>query len=184
MNESARADSLMPRKTSTGEAAGIEDLIADTLDAMGYRIVRVILGGGTRQLRLQIMVEHTDGRGMNVDHCAEVSRAVEAILDEADPIGGAYDLEVSSPGIDRPLTRPGDFETWAGFQARVEMLEPFGGRRRFKGKLLGIRAGAIRLDVDGTDWALPFAGIEKAKLVLTDDLIAATENENENESTR
>jgi len=164
------------RKTSSGPAARIETLIEPTLTGMGYRIVRTLLSGGQKhETRLQIMVERSDGGGMDVDACAEVSRAVEAILDVEDPIGSQYNLEISSPGIDRPLTRLDDFEVWAGFDARVEMAEPRAGRRRFKGKLLGVTASDVRMDVDGTEWQLPFDDIEKAKLVLTDELIAATQ---------
>lgn len=172
---SAQPETLTRRKTSTGTAAEIEALIEPTLTGMGYRIVRTQLSGGQKhEVRLQVMVERSDGGGMDVDCCAEVSRAVEAILDVEDPIGAAYNLEVSSPGIDRPLTRLADFDTWAGFDARVEMAEPHAGRRRFKGQLLGVSDGNVRLEVDGAVWALPFDGIDKAKLVLTDALIDAT----------
>jgi ribosome maturation factor RimP len=171
----AQPETLTRRKTSTGTASDIEARIEPTLAGMGYRIVRTQLSGGQKhEVRLQIMVERTDGGGMDVDCCAEVSRAVEAILDVEDPIGGQYNLEVSSPGIDRPLTRLDDFETWSGFDARVEMSEPRAGRRRFKGQLLGVSDGHVRIQVDGAEWRLPFDGIEKAKLVLTDALIAAT----------
>lgn len=173
---SAQPESLTRRKTSTGTAAEIETLIEPTLENMGYRIVRTLLTGGRRhEVRLQVMVERTDGAGMDVDDCAAVSRAVEAILDAEDPIERGYNLEVSSPGIDRPLTRLTDFDTWAGFEARVEMTQPVENRRRFKGRLLGVRGEDVVLSVDGTEWVLPFAGLDKAKLVLTDELIAATE---------
>lgn len=175
MAGNARPDTPTRRKTSTGTASTIEALIEPTLTGMGYRIVRTQISGGQKhEVRLQIMVERTDGGGMDVDACAEVSRAVEAILDVEDPIGAAYNLEVSSPGIDRPLTRLHDFETWAGFDARVEMTEPRAGRRRFKGQLLGVEADTVRIRVDETEWRLPFDGIDKAKLVLTDALIAVT----------
>ena len=176
MGSNAQPETRTRRRTSSGTAARIEALIEPTLEGMGYRIVRTLLSGGHKhETRLQIMVERADGAGMDVDACAEVSRAVEAILDVEDPIGSAYNLEVSSPGIDRPLTRLHDFEIWAGFDARVEMAEPRAGRRRFKGKLLGVADGDIRMDVEGATWHLPFDGIEKAKLVLTDELIAATQ---------
>lgn len=177
MGSNPQPETRTQRKTSSsGTAAAIEALIEPTLSGMGYRIVRTLLSGGQKhETRLQIMVERSDGSGMDVDACADVSRAVEAILDVEDPIGSQYNLEVSSPGIDRPLTRLDDFAVWAGFDARVEMAEPRAGRRRFKGKLLGVDAGAVRIDVEGTEWQLPFDGIEKAKLVLTDELIAATQ---------
>lgn len=167
-----QADTLNRRKTSTGKAAEIEALIEPTLTAMGYRIVRVLLTGGRGQQRLQIMAEPADGSTMDVDACAEVSRAVEAILDVEDPIENAYELEVSSPGIDRPLTRPSDFAQWAGFDAKVELVAPHEGQRRFKGRLLGLEGDEVRLEVDGAEWRIPFAEIDKAKLVLTDELIA------------
>jgi ribosome maturation factor RimP len=178
LNGSMQASPAPRRKTSSGKAAEIEALVEPTLTAMGYRIVRIILGGGHKhQVRLQVMVERHDGGGMDVDACARVSRAVEDLLDNADPIESAYNLEVSSPGIDRPLTRIEDFDTWAGFEARVEMTEPLAGRRRFKGTLLGVAEDAVRLQVEGAVWDLPFADIDKAKLVLTDALIAATERQ-------
>ncbi len=159
-------------KTSEGKAAEVEALIAPSLAAMGYDIVRVLLSGGDR-LRLQIMAErHADG-GMNVDDCAEVSRAVAAILDVEDPIESAYTLEVSSPGIDRPLTRLADFDRFAGFEGRVEMINPIDGRRRFSGRLRGTREAAVLLESEDGEVALPFAAIQKAKLLLTDELIAA-----------
>lgn len=185
------------RKTSTGKAAEVETLIESTLDAMGFCIVRVMLSGGRGQQRLQVMVERADGQPMDADACAEASRACSALLDVSDPIAGAYDLEVSSPGIDRPLTRLSDFAAWAGFDARIEMADTHAGRRRFKGRLVGVggprdgtgerdAAGdgdktgdgdAIHIVVDGETWALPFAEIAKAKLVLTDALIAAVQGE-------
>jgi ribosome maturation factor RimP len=159
------------RLTSTGKAAEIEDLIAPTLDDLGYRIVRVLLTGNARQQRLQIMAERADGSGMDVDGCAEVSRAVEAILDVEDPVAGAYELEVSSPGMDRPLTRLEDFQSFAGYQAKVELREPFEGRRRLKGELLGLVDGEISMAVDGMEWRIGFDEVDKAKLVLTDEMV-------------
>ncbi len=161
------------RKTSEGRAADVERLITPAVEAMGYDIVRVLLSGGDR-LRLQIMAERRADGGMNVDDCAEVSRAVAAILDVEDPIDSAYTLEVSSPGLDRPLTRLADFERFAGFEARVEMQLPVDGRRRFRGRLRGFEGENILLACEEGDVALPFADMLKAKLVLTDDLIAAS----------
>lgn len=160
-------------KTSEGKAAEVERLIAPAVEAMGYDIVRVQLGGGDR-LRLQIMAERRSDGGMNVDDCTEVSRAVAAILDVEDPIDSAYTLEVSSPGIDRPLTRLADFDRFAGFEARVETALPIDGRRRFRGRLLGTRGNAVAMICDETEITLPFADVQKAKLVLTDELIAAS----------
>ena len=160
-------------KTSEGKAAEVEALIAPSLEAMGYDIVRVQLSGGER-LRLQIMAERQADGGMNVDNCAEVSRAVAAILDVEDPIDRAYTLEVSSPGIDRPLTRLADFDRFAGFDGKVEMASPIDGQRRFSGRLCGTRGAELVLDCDGAEVALPFADMVKAKLLLTDALIAAS----------
>jgi len=168
---SAQADDLSRRKSSHGKAAEIEALIEPTLESMGYSVVRVLLTGNERQQRLQIMAERADGSGMDVDGCAEVSRAVEAILDVEDPVPATYNLEVSSPGIDRPLTRLGDFERFAGHEAKVELLEPFQGRRRLKGELLGLRDGEIAMAVDGMEWRIGFDEIDKAKLVMTDELL-------------
>ena len=105
--------------TSVGKAAEVEHLIGPSIEAMGYQVVRVLISGKHRP-RLQIMVERSDGAGMTVDHCATVSRAIEAILDVEDPIIGSYELEVSSPGVDRPLTRLADFERFVGLKAKVE----------------------------------------------------------------
>lgn len=160
-------------KTSEGKAAEVERLIAPSIEAMGYDIVRVQLSGGDR-LCLQIMAERRADGGMNVDDCTEVSRAVAAILDVEDPIDSAYTLEVSSPGIDRPLTRLADFDRFAGFEARVETLQAIDGRRRFRGRLLGTRGSDIAMVCDDNEIVLPFAGLQRAKLVLTDELIAAS----------
>ncbi len=172
MPQASAADQAVPAKTSEGKAARLEGLVGPPLADMGYDIVRVQLSGD-RRAKLQVMVERTDGEGMTVDDCAGVSRAVEAMLDVADPIAGTYILEVSSPGIDRPLTRLKDFDRFAGFDARVELRMPVEGRRRFRGRLLGRDGELVRLATDGGEVALPFGDLAKAKLVLTDDLIAA-----------
>lgn len=152
----------------------IANLIAPSIDALGYELVRVTLAGSTRKV-LQIMAEPKDGRVMAVEDCARVSRAVSAILDVEDPISGAYSLEVSSPGIDRPLTRPKDFARFAGHEAKIETHEPIDGRKRFKGILKGVAAEHVKIDSEGAEVALPLNQIAKAKLVLTDALIAAHE---------
>ena len=159
-------------KTSEGRAAEVERLIAPLLSDMGYDIVRVQLSG-TQRLKLQVMVERRDGSGMTVDHCAEVSRAVEALLDVDDPIRAGYVLEVSSPGIDRPLTRLADFARFAGFEAKLELRVPVSGQRRFRGRLLGLDGERLRLQTEDGELSLDFDDLAKAKLVLTDDLIAA-----------
>lgn len=150
----------------------IAALIEPTLESMGYGLVRVRLAGAGRPV-LQVMAEPKDQRPMTVDDCAEISRTLSAILDVEDPIGGAYALEVSSPGIDRPLVREDDYRRFSGFEARIETREPVGGRRRFRGRLEGIADGRVRLVMEGEAAEIPFAVIERAKLVLTDDLLAA-----------
>jgi ribosome maturation factor RimP len=128
------------------------------------------------------MAERKDGLDMSLDDCALLSRAVSAVLDVEDPIEGAYSLEVSSPGIDRPLTRPKDYERFAGFEAKLETRAPIDGRKRFKGKLLGLEAESVKIEVEGAALALPLEEIEKAKLVLTDELIAAHQANDEPET--
>lgn len=143
---------------------------------MGFNLVRVRFSGGGRPV-LQIMVERIDERPIDVDDCAEVSRTVSALLDVEDPIPGAYTLEISSPGIDRPLVRLDDFDRFAGHEAKIVMAGTIAGRKRFRGRLLGVRDGFVllRLDEAGDDDVthLPFEGIASAKLVLTDALMAA-----------
>jgi len=155
------------------ENGKIEALIAPSLEAMGYRVVRVAVTGGRRPT-LQIMAERADDQAMRVEDCTEVSRMVSALLDVADPIAGAYLLEVSSPGIDRPLVRPEDFARFAGFEAKVELNAPVDGRKRFRGRLLGVEGDQLRLLVDALPVALPIAAVARAKLVLTDELLAHT----------
>lgn len=152
----------------------IEELIAPALAEMGFALVRIHLTGGARPT-LQIMAERSDESGMTVDDCAAVSHTVSAILDVEDPISGAYTLEVSSPGIDRPLVRRRDFERFAGFEAKVEMHNAIDGRRRFRGRLAGVEGNTVRLTTKDGDAVLPIDDIDQAKLVLTDDLLAATE---------
>jgi len=147
----------------------IEEIVAPTVVGMGYELVRVAMSkGGT----LQIMIEPADGRAMDVEACALLSRALSAVLDVEDPIPGTYTLEVSSPGIDRPLTRPKDYARWAGHLARLETAEPVAGRRRFKGTLLGLSDDMVRLRLDdGTETAVPLSAVSRAKLEMTDALI-------------
>lgn len=155
----------------------IAAMISPTLESMGFELVRVSFSGGERQI-LQIMAEREDGT-MTIEGCTEISRAVSALLDVEDPISEAYELEVSSPGIDRPLTRAKDFGRWAGFDAKVELDEAVDGQRRYRGKILGIEDGVIALQGDGNEkFTLPFADVRKAKLILTDELIAASERGN------
>ena len=139
---------------------------------MGYDLVRVRLTGGTGQT-LQIMAERRDRAEMTVEDCALISRDVSAILDVEDPLPGSYTLEVSSPGIDRPLVRIADFERFAGFEARVETREAVDGRRRFRGRLAGVENESVLIEVDGNRHAVPHDNISRAQIVLTDELISA-----------
>lgn len=159
-------------------AKRIEALISPTVEDLGFEIVRVMVMGSERP-RLQIMAERKDGSGIDVEDCAELSRAISAVLDVEDPIKSAFMLEVSSPGIDRPLTRLKDFQTWAGFSAKVELSGGFDGRKRFTGLLKGLdEAQRILIeDEEGETFALPFEDVQRAKLLLTDELIAAAARE-------
>src|SRR5207248_1872836 len=153
------------------DTSRIAEIIEPSLDAMGYRVVRVaVLGAG--RMTWQIMAERRDEAAMTVEDCADISRSVSALLDVGDPIAGAYTLEVSSPGIDRPLVRPEDYDRFAGFEARIELNEPIDGRKRFRGRLIGRRDDEIRLAGDAGEVRLPLAAVARAKLVLTDDLLA------------
>ena len=147
-------------------------LVEAPLAEMGYDLVRVTPSGGGRPV-LQVMAERADGAAMTVSDCTAISWAVSVLLDAEDPIAGAYALEVSSPGIDRPLTRAKDFERFAGFEVRIETREPIAGRRRFRGRLLGIEDGAVAMELPEGRTALPLEAIAKARLVMTDDLLAA-----------
>lgn len=163
--------------------ARIRDLIEPAIEEMGYLIVRVRYSGSKRPT-LQIMADRKDEAPISVDDCADISRAVSALLDVEDPIPDAYALEVSSPGIDRPLVRPRDFERFEGFEAKLELARMMDGRKRYRGILAGLADGDVLLDMtDGpADQArarLPFAEIATAKLVLTDALIDWAEAQQE-----
>ena len=150
----------------------IAQTVEPSLEAMGYRLVRVVVTSGRRPT-LQVMAERRDDQPMTVEDCAQISHSVSALLDVADPIAGAYMLEISSPGIDRPLVRAEDYDRFSGFEARIELARPIEGRKRFRGRLLGTSAGSVRLATETGEVTLPFADVARAKLVLTDDLIGA-----------
>ncbi len=154
------------------DTSEIVPIIEPALEAMGYSVVRVALTGA-RQATLQVMAERRDEAAMTVDDCALISRSISALLDVADPIAGAYTLEVSSPGIDRPLVRPEDYDRFAGFAVRIELSAPQDGRKRFRGRLLGRVDDHVRLAAETGEVRLPLAAIVRAKLELTDDLLAA-----------
>ena len=145
------------------------DLINPVVETMGFEIVRIRMMGGNTPI-LQIMVQRPDTT-IEVDECAEISNTVSALLDVEDTIHDAYTLEVSSPGIDRPLTRIKDFDQWVGYEAKVETSELIDGRRRFKGELAGTHAGEILITIEEGTIGLKFDWLSDAKLVLTDDLI-------------
>jgi ribosome maturation factor RimP len=159
------------------KTADIARLVEPVLQAMGYELVRVHYGSGSGRPTLQIMAERLDRRPMGVDDCAEISRSLSALLDVEDPLEEAYLLEVSSPGIDRPLIRPADYQRFAGFEARLELSQPVEGRRRFRGRIGELLDGQLRIIEEAGEYRLPLEQINKAKLVLTDDLIAATSAE-------
>ena len=145
------------------------EIITPVLEDMGYELVRVRLMSG-KATTLQIMADKPGG-GIEVDDCAAISNAVSATLDVEDPILDAYTLEVSSPGIDRPLTRLKDFETYEGYEAKLETAELQGGRRRFKGELAGVEGDEVLINVEEGTIGLNFDWLSEAKLVLTDELI-------------
>ncbi len=155
----------------------LADITAPVIEGLGYELVRIRLTGGHGKVErtLQIMADKPEG-GIGVEDCSKISTAVSAVLDVEDPIEENYTLEVSSPGIDRPLTRLKDFETWAGWEARIETTELIEGQRRFKGELKGVEDGEILIEIEQhgkpviiglqLDW------LSDAKLILTDELIA------------
>ena len=150
----------------------IEEIIEPAVQDLGFEIVRVHLSGNHNP-RLQIMAEPIVGDIMTVDHCATISRVVSAILDVDDPIEGAYSLEVSSPGLDRPLVKHRDFERFAGFDVRIETFEAVDGRKRFRGRLGSVEGEIITVEVDGTDMSIPFPLVRRAKLLVSDEMLAA-----------
>jgi len=147
----------------------IAEIITPVIEDMGFEVVRVRLMTGKESI-LQIMVQRPDGQ-IEVDECAQVSTAISATLDVEDPIVDVYTLEVSSPGIDRPLTRLKDFDQWEGFEAKIETDELIDGRRRFKGQLAGTEGDEVLITITEGTIGLKFEWLSDAKLVLTDELI-------------
>ncbi|MFV2051158.1 ribosome maturation factor RimP [Aliiroseovarius sp. YM-037] len=147
----------------------LASIIQPVIEGLGYELVRVRLMTG-KASTVQIMAQKPDG-SMEVDDCAEISTAVSAVLDVEDPISDAYTLEVSSPGIDRPLTRLKDFDQWEGYEAKIETEELIDGRRRFKGMLAGTEGSEVLIEIEEGTVGLQFDWLSDAKLVLTDDLI-------------
>ncbi|MCX5567685.1 ribosome maturation factor RimP [Kaistia nematophila] len=164
--------------TETGLDARVAAIVEPIIEGLGYRLVRVKLSTRNGQT-LQVMVERPDGT-MTVEDCGEVSRNISPALDVEDPISGAYHLEVSSPGIDRPLVRRADFVRWAGHEAKIELSAPIEGRKRFRGILIGLDGDATGVKLEDAPqgapdrvW-LPLDAISDARLVMTDALIAET----------
>lgn len=151
----------------------LQDLLEPVITGLGYEVVR-ILTIGQKNPTLQVMIDRLDGKDITVEDCATVSRAVSAVLDEKDPIKDQYSLEVSSPGLDRPLTKIEHFKRFSGYEARIETAVEVEKRKRFKGVLGNVdEQNRVHIDVDGTDYAIAFDDISKAKLILTDELLQA-----------
>ncbi|MBA2126382.1 ribosome maturation factor RimP [Hyphomicrobium methylovorum] len=159
----------------TGVAADVAAIVEPVLEEMGFRLVRVKVQGGAADKIVQLMAERPDG-SITIDECEAISKRISPVIDVADPVSGKYRLEVSSPGIDRPLVRPSDFEDWAGHEMKIELTEPVDGRRKFKGVLDGFEDGEVRITADTGEegvqhLGLPVHLIADAKLVLTDELV-------------
>lgn len=158
----------------TPEDRELLELFDPVAEALGYDIVRLRLMGGVRTGRtLQVMAECPSDHDMGIDDCTRLSRAISDIVDAADPIAGEYRLEVSSPGVDRPLTRLQDFALWEGYEARLELDRLAEGRKRFRGVLAGVEDGAVGIDLEGEAETamIPFSWITDAKLTLSDALL-------------
>jgi len=145
------------------DAHALKHLLAPTVEGLGYELFGVELLGSRRQRLLRLYIDHADG--IDVEDCARVSRQVSSLLDVEDPIGDAYTLEVSSPGLDRPLLEPAHFERFAGEQVRIQLDELLDGRRKFVGRLLGVQDDQVMIEIDGQTWRVPLARIDKARLV-------------------
>ena len=154
----------------------LQDMLEPTINNLGFDLVRILTIGNINPT-LQIMIERKDRQNMVVDDCATVSRAISAVLDEKDPISGKYTLEVSSPGLDRPLVNLENFVRFAGFEAKVETDTEIEKRKRFKGRIVRVENDNIILLMDDKEWTIPFSAVAKAKLLLTDELIAAAQAE-------
>lgn len=162
------------------DIAALTRLIEPEAQALGFALVRVRMFGGPQakggDQTLQIMAERPDTRQLTIDDCAELSRRVSDVLDETDPIEHEYRLEVSSPGIDRPLTRLSDYTDWAGHEARLRLAEPIDGRKQLTGDLVGVEGEQITIDVRGAGpMTVGLERIADAKLLMTDRLLAATQ---------
>jgi len=157
------------------DIAAIAKQIEPEVKSLGYDLVRVAMIGGTSDPTLQVMAERPDTRQLDLTDCEVISRRLSDWIDENDPIEGSFRLEVSSPGIDRPLTRLKDYADWAGHEARISLAEQRDGRKQYSGTIDGVEDDTVKLtDKSGNVHALPFSAISSAKLLLTDKLINAT----------
>jgi len=157
------------------DIAAVAKQIEPEVKSLGYELVRVAMIGGTSDPTLQVMAERPDTRQLDLSDCEAISRRLSDWIDENDPIEGSFRLEVSSPGIDRPLTRLKDYQDWAGHEARISLAEQRDGRKQYSGTLDGVEGETVKLiDKGGNVHALPFSEISSAKLLLTDKLINAT----------
>lgn len=148
----------------------LQDLIEPIVEQQGYELIRVLTMGGETNPTLQVMIDTLNGKNITVDDCAKVSRALSDMLDEKDPIQNKYSLEVSSPGLDRPLTKLAHFERWCGYEVKLETEEKIEDRKRFKGKVSNVSGQNIILTDEKGEYTIPFTLINKAKLVVTDEL--------------
>jgi ribosome maturation factor RimP len=171
---SGNEEGLNFKGTGLTDTAAIARLIEPAVKELGFDLVRVAMIGGTSDPTLQVMAERPDTRQLTIDDCADLSRKISDILDEADPIEEGYRLEVSSPGIDRPLTRRSDYGDWAGHEARIKFVEPVDTAKQVSGIIEGIDGETIRIVTPKGERLVDFANIASAKLLLTDKLINAT----------
>jgi ribosome maturation factor RimP len=156
------------------DTVALTKVIEPEVEALGYRLVRVSMIGGTSDPTLQVMAESPETRQLKLEDCERISRRISEVLDEKDPIEGSYRLEVSSPGIDRPLTRRSDYADWAGHEARLKLEETLAGAKQLSGTIKGIDEDIVLLATPKGDREIPFESIASAKLLLTDALIKAT----------
>jgi ribosome maturation factor RimP len=156
------------------DTVALTKVIEPEVEALGYRLVRVAMIGGTSDPTLQVMAESPETRQLKLEDCEQISRRISEVLDEQDPIESSYRLEVSSPGIDRPLTRRSDYADWAGHEARLKLEETLAGAKQLSGTIKGINEDTVLLATPKGDRKIPFESIASAKLLLTDALIKAT----------
>ncbi len=170
-------------RRESGIALRVCDIIEPIVESLGFRLVRIRMMSGNI---LQVMVERLDGT-LTIEDCETVSRTISPVLDVEDPVAGAYSLEVSSPGIDRPLVRPADFEDWSGHEVKIELARPLAGRKRYRGRLEGYVDDEVRLFLPPAESpgeelliGLPFSEIASAKLIMTDALLALAQDRSKN----